>query len=103
MDEKEKKAFEIVDTKDERILEHFRTVIGVDTSVPPGNTYEELIDLVEPEFQRLGFTTERVTIPDELVKTIPLPLEGPRVNLVAWAIVFAVTAFLLVRRGRSRQ
>lgn len=36
----------------------------------------------------------------------PVPGGGlwiPLVNLVAWAIVFAVTAFLLVRRGRSRQ
>ena len=83
MDELEKNAFELVDGKTDQILERFRTVIGVNTTVPPGKNYDTLLDLIEPEFKRLGFETERVTIPDDLVKTIPLPLEGPRVNLVA--------------------
>lgn len=83
MDEKEQKAFDLVGTKEERILELYKKLIGVDTTVPPGKNYDTLLDLIEPEFQRLGFTTERVTIPDELVATIPLPLEGPRQNLVA--------------------
>ncbi|MGA7670219.1 MAG: ArgE/DapE family deacylase [Nitrolancea sp.] len=83
MDEREKQAFHLVDGKTEQILKRFRTVIGVDTTVPPGKNYDTLLDLIEPEFERLGFETERVVIPAELVKTIPLPLEGPRVNLVA--------------------
>ncbi len=83
MNAKEQEAFDLVGTKEERILELYKTLIGVDTTVPPGKNYDTLLDLIEPEFQRLGFTTERVTIPDELVATIPLPLEGPRQNLVA--------------------
>ena len=47
--------------------------------------YKTLIDLIEPEFQRLGLTTERVVIPDDKVATIPLLLECPRVILVATA------------------
>jgi succinyl-diaminopimelate desuccinylase len=81
--EKEQAAFDLVEKNEEKLLERYRTVIGVDTSVPPGNTYEELIDKVEPEFKRLGFETERVVIPEDLYSHIPLPLEGPRVNLVA--------------------
>lgn len=81
--EKEQQAFELADTKDEQILDRMRAVIGVDTSVPPGNAYEEMMDVVEPRFQALGFETERVVIPQELVDQIPLPIEGPRVNLVA--------------------
>lgn len=83
MNAKEREAFDLVGTKEERILELYKTLIGVDTTVPPGKNYDTLLDLIEPEFQRLGFTTERVTIPDDLVATIPLPLEGPRQNLVA--------------------
>lgn len=83
MDEREQRAFELVNGKDERILQHFRIVIGVDTVVPPGKNYDTLVDLLEPEFTRLGFLTERVVISDNLLAGIPLPLEGPRVNLVA--------------------
>lgn len=83
MDETEKRAWEIVDGKDDQILERFRTVIGVDTVVPPGLNYDTLVDLLEPEFTRLGFEAERVIIPEDLIADIPLPLQGPRVNLVA--------------------
>ncbi|CAN5521773.1 hypothetical protein BH23CHL2_BH23CHL2_07780 [soil metagenome] len=83
MDSREQSAFDRVETMTERVLEHFRDVIGVDTSVPPGKNYDRFVDVVEPKFRELGFDTERVTIPQELVDTIPLPLEGPRVNLVA--------------------
>lgn len=83
MDEREQRAFDLVDTKGERILELFRLVIGVDTAVPPGRNYDTLVGLLEPEFQRLGFSTERVLVPEERWRGIPLPLDGPRVNLVA--------------------
>ncbi|MFW6075416.1 MAG: M20 family metallopeptidase [Chloroflexota bacterium] len=83
MNDLEQRAFDLVDTKEERVMEHMRDVIGVDTSVPPGKTYKELVDLLEPKFQALGFDTERVVIPWEHIEKIPLPLEGERVNLVA--------------------
>jgi len=83
MDENEKRAWEIADGKTDQILARFKTVIGVNTVVPPGLNYDTLVDLLEPEFTRLGFETERVVIPDELIADIPLPLQGPRVNLVA--------------------
>ncbi|TVR73925.1 MAG: M20 family peptidase [Sphaerobacteraceae bacterium] len=83
MNEQEQKAFDLVEASEAKLLERYKTVIGVDTSVPPGDTYEELIDKLEPEFQRLGFKTERVTIPESEYAHIPLPLKGPRTNLVA--------------------
>jgi succinyl-diaminopimelate desuccinylase len=83
MDEQEKQAWKRVDGKTDQILERIRKLIAVDTSVPPGRNYDALVAQLEPEFQRLGFETERVTIPDELIAAIPLPLDGPRVNLVA--------------------
>ena len=84
--EQEQRAFDLVEQTEAKLLERYRKVIGVDTSVPPADTYEELIDLIEPEFKSLGFETERVTIPESEYAHIPLPLSGPRMNLVATRI-----------------
>jgi len=65
------------------LLERLRRIIAINTTVPPGRTYREMVDAVEPEFQRLGCRTERVVMPEATWRAIPLPLEGERVNLVA--------------------
>ncbi|MEZ4521692.1 MAG: M20/M25/M40 family metallo-hydrolase [Thermomicrobiales bacterium] len=83
MNDQEKAAFERVETMTDTVVGHFKDVIAVDTSVPPGLNYDRFVDIVEPKFQALGFETERVVIPQEHIDKIPLPLEGPRVNLVA--------------------
>ena len=76
-------VFAAVEEKESALLERLRRIIRVDNSIPPGRNYDTLVDLVEPEFRRYGFQTERVVIPEELWRAIPLPLEGERVNLVA--------------------
>lgn len=76
-------AFARVEKEEDYIVDILRRIIAVDTSVPPGRNYDLLIDEVEPEFKKFGFETERVVVPDELVKQIPLPLSGPRTNLAA--------------------
>ncbi|MFX1300676.1 MAG: M20 family metallopeptidase [Promethearchaeota archaeon] len=76
-------VFNTIEKKEERIAKLLSELIQVPTVVPPGNNYEEFVDLVEPIFRELGFKTERVMIPEEFTKTIPYPIEGPRVNLVA--------------------
>lgn len=52
-------------------------LIAMDTSVPPGNNYERLVDYLEPLFQKAGFETRKIAIP-------PADAEGRegRVNLV---------------------
>lgn len=76
--------FKEVDNLDsERIMELMRTVININTTIPPANNYQELVDAIKPYFEKLGYQTEEVIVPEELVKAIPYPLEGPRVNLVA--------------------
>jgi succinyl-diaminopimelate desuccinylase len=76
-------VFKAVEQKRERIITLLRDLIKIPTVVPPGNNYSDLVDFAEPLFKNLGFTTERVIVPDEHIKAIPYPLEGPRINLVA--------------------
>lgn len=77
------KAFETVDQQEDRLIERLRSVIGIDNCVPPGENYDRFVDMMEPVFQSFGLNTTRVTVPEEKVKQIPLPLAGERVNLVA--------------------
>lgn len=78
------KIFEAVDSLDlEHIMKLMRTLIRIDTSVPPGNSYREYIDAISPYFKELGCSLKEIIIPEVIVKKIPYPLEGPRINLVA--------------------
>ncbi len=76
-------AFDLVEAKLDRTLERMRRIVGVNTVVPPGENYDVLVDYLEPQFQAAGFSTKRVIVPPDKVAQIPLPLKGPRVNLVA--------------------
>ena len=76
-------VFAAVEAKEGALLERLRAIIRVDNCIPPGRNYDTLVDLLEPQFKQYGFATERVVIPEELWRAIPLPLEGERVNLVA--------------------
>ena len=76
--------YNAVDNLDrEKVMSVMRTFINIDTSVPPGKTYRQYVDALIPFFRNLGYSLEEVVVPEELVKQIPYPLEGPRVNLVA--------------------
>jgi succinyl-diaminopimelate desuccinylase len=78
-----KEAFSQVEKNEDYITDILQKIIRVDTSVPPGENYEKLVDIVEPDFKKFGYETERVIVPDEKVKQMPWPLSGERVNLVA--------------------
>lgn len=78
------KIFEEVDNLDEeKIMEIMRILIKIDTSVPPGNTYREYVNALASYFKELDFLLEELIIPEKLIREIPYPLEGPRINLVA--------------------
>jgi succinyl-diaminopimelate desuccinylase len=78
-----KSAIHLIDQKQASTIECLRGILKVNTVVPPGLNYTELLDYLEPQFQILGLETCRVVVPPEHIAEIPLPLEGPRVNLVA--------------------
>lgn len=76
--------FNAVDNLDrEELMNLMKALINIDTSIPPANTYREYVDTISPFFKELGYSLEEVIVPEELVNHIPLPLEGPRINLVA--------------------
>ena len=76
-------AFQRVDQKQAGTIACLQGILKIPTIVPPGSNYTDLVDYLEPQFQALGFATRRVLVPAGLIARVPLPLEGPRVNLVA--------------------
>lgn len=76
-------VFAAVDARQEAFLARLREIIRIDNSIPPGRNYDTLVNLIAPQFEAAGFATERVVIPAEKIRAIPLPLAGERVNLVA--------------------
>jgi succinyl-diaminopimelate desuccinylase len=79
----QEEAFAEVEKNEHTIVELLQKIIAVDTTVPPGENYGQLLDIVEPEFQRYGFETRRVVVPADKLKQMPWDLRGERVNLVA--------------------
>ncbi len=76
-------ALRLVDRKEEGLIATLRDIVRFDNSVPPGRNYDALVDYLEPRFSAVGMEVHRVVVPEEKIAAIPLPLEGPRVNLVA--------------------
>jgi len=76
-------AFIEVEKNEDYLIDILQKIIKIDTTVPPGENYGKLIDVVEPEFKKFGFETERVIVPEEKVKLMPWKLSGERQNLVA--------------------
>ena len=78
------KIYEEVENIDaEYIMDIMKKLIGIDTSIPPGNTYREYVDAISSYFKELDYLLEEVVVPEDLVRQIPYALEGPRINLVA--------------------
>lgn len=78
-----KTAFAEAERNEDYIVDILQKIIAVDTTIPPGENYGKLVDIVEPEFRRFGLETERVLVPQDRVEQMPWDLRGERVNLVA--------------------
>ena len=74
---------EVENLDKDKIMEIFKTLISINTTTPPGNTYRSYVDAISPFFKEMDYNLEEVIVPDELIKKIPAPLKGPRINLVA--------------------
>ena len=76
-------AFRRVEQEEDYIVGLLRKLIAVNTSIPPGENYETLLDIVEPELEKYGFENQRVYVPEDKVRAISPNLSGPRANLVS--------------------
>ncbi|MEJ2250199.1 MAG: ArgE/DapE family deacylase [Candidatus Lokiarchaeota archaeon] len=74
---------EIDNIDEDEVMDLMKKVISINTTIPPGKNYDKLVNLLEPYFQTMGYLTEKVEVPDNLVNEIPYNLEGSRINLVA--------------------
>ena len=72
-----------VEEEESYVVDVLRGLIRIDTSVPPGNNYGKLMDLLEPEFKRFGCTTQRVLVPEDRDRMDAMKLSGARENLIA--------------------
>jgi len=72
-----------VEEQESYMVEVLSKIIKIDTSVPPGNNYGRLLDVVEPEFKKFGCATQRVILPDDKERMEAQKLSGARENLVA--------------------
>ncbi len=58
-------------------LQILKTLVAMDTSVPPGNNYKEALDYLEPIFKGCGFQTQQIEIPTDQAEG-----RAERVNLI---------------------
>jgi len=77
------RVFRTVEDRAGRLAKMLSDIIRIDTTVPPGRGYGEMVSYLEPLLVEAGMETERVMVPEERWRRIPLPLDGERVNLVA--------------------
>jgi succinyl-diaminopimelate desuccinylase len=75
-------VFSKVEGEKDFLIDVLRTLIGVDTTIPPGKNYGKLVGILESALKGFGFETQRVEVPEEKYRQIPEPLSGKRVNLV---------------------
>ncbi len=77
---------EIVDATEDELIGYLSELVRVPTFVPPGEYYEEIVDLLIPHLRDSGFRCERIVVPEEIVERMKedvAGLSGERVNLLA--------------------
>ena len=76
-------AMAIVARDAESAVADLARMIQVDTTFPPGQGYDAFADLIETLVRPLGFSAERVVVPETLWHVPGGPACGRRTNLVA--------------------
>jgi succinyl-diaminopimelate desuccinylase len=67
------------------LLDLLKKIISFKTVAPPGSCYQEIVDWLDPIFQRMGFKTEKLVMPEDVfaTKCSDQRLVGDRFNLRA--------------------
>ena len=77
------RALKLVDCEVDSAVADLSRMIAVDTSFPPGLGYDAFADLMEQLTTPLGFTSERVVVPEHLWRIEGGAARGRRTNLIA--------------------
>lgn len=84
MDERQRAVCAAVDALAGEMVETLQAFIRVPTVNPPGEAYEDFVALAKGLLDRLGYATEVVRVPDELLPALAPLGEGlPRPSLLA--------------------
>jgi succinyl-diaminopimelate desuccinylase len=67
------------------LLDLLKKIISFKTVAPPGSCYKEIVDWLDPIFQKMGFKTEKLVMPEDVfaTKCSDQRLVGDRFNLRA--------------------
>ncbi len=74
---------ELIEAQRPALVDDLQALLRFDTSLPPGHGYPEITAWLAEQVAGLGFSAERVTVPEALWHQPALGFDGPRVNLVA--------------------
>ena len=79
------------------LLNVLKDLVGFRTVAPPGNLYPEIVDYLIPIFDSMGFTTDRIEMPQEIfqAKCEDRRLTGERINLMANLDVGAIETLVI--------
>ena len=84
MDERQRAVCAAVDALAGEMVETLQAFIQVPTVNPPGEAYEDFVALAKGLLDRLGYATEVVRVPNELLPVLaPLGEGRPRPSLLA--------------------
>jgi len=76
-----------IDDRSAEMVDLTMQLVRIRSESPPGDSYVELVDLLRERVEAMGFTGERVDVPEEVVddrsRRYHPQLTGPRANLVA--------------------
>ena len=67
------------------LMDLLKKIISFKTVAPPGSNYEEIVDWLDPIFQEMGFSTQKMVMPEEVFESrcSDRRLVGDRYNLRA--------------------
>lgn len=81
--EKLSQALQAIDDDRDAVINDLRQMLSLDTCFPPGNGYTDFANLMSSVLHPMGFSSQRVSVPESLWKTSDGQVFGERVNLIA--------------------
>jgi succinyl-diaminopimelate desuccinylase len=76
-------ALDYVERHGDELIGELDALLRFDTSMPPGRNYPAIVEHLEGRLGPLGFSFERVEVPEKLWRSEHHPLCGSRTNLIA--------------------